>query len=95
MNGQIGQPIYKTYKSLLKNDQTQIEKQKCPTVFASPSIFDLPSNNTTATAAAADDTGYSIDTVVRVQEGMLLGAGLINMANWQTMIFPMILTDFM
>lgn len=49
VNGQIGQPLYKTYKSLLKNGQTQIEKQKCPTVFASPMIVDLTKMSENAT----------------------------------------------
>lgn len=41
VNGQIGQSLYKTYKSTIKNGETLIEKQKCPTVFASPMIVDL------------------------------------------------------
>lgn len=45
VNGQIGQPLYKTYKNSLKNGQTQIEKQKCATVFASPMIVDLSKMN--------------------------------------------------
>lgn len=93
VNGQIGQPLYKTYKSTSKIGQTQIEKQKLPTVFASPMIVDLTKMSDNATNVdndhADDDAEFSIEnqyhavavcagsrhTLVRVDEGFVLGAG--------------------
>lgn len=93
VNGQIGQALYKTYRNTLENGQIQNEKQKCPTVFASPLIVDLSKMsaddaNDSAGSGGGDDefsdenqyhavsvSAGSRHTLVRVEEGLVLGAG--------------------
>lgn len=93
VSGQIGQPLYKTYKSISKNGRTQSEKQKCPTVFASPLIVNLSKIDDKVVQDDDDDDAdaeqFSVDnqyhpvsvsagsrhTIVKVEEGVVLGAG--------------------
>lgn len=91
VNGQIGQSLYKIYRNTLENGQIQNEKQKCPSVFASPQIVDLSkvSDDDANDGAADDDDEFSDEnqyhavsvsagsrhTLVRVEGGLVLGAG--------------------
>lgn len=73
----------------MKNGQTQIDKQKLPTVFASPMIVDLMKTTDNADSADGDDDEFLIEnqyhamgvcagsrhTLVTVEEGLVLGAG--------------------
>lgn len=84
VNGQTGQKLYRTYTMTLKDGQTQIEKKKCPTVFASPMIVNLSKidedadndeisvENQYHAMAVAAGTRH---TLVMVEGGVLLGAG--------------------
>lgn len=86
VNGQIGQRLYESYERKLKNGESQIERQKCSTVFASPIIIDLPKDD----SHANDENHYNVTenqyhpvavsagvrhTIVKTEEGALLGAG--------------------
>lgn len=86
VNGQIGQRLYNNYEIMHKNGQTRSEQQKCSTVFASPVVVDLPKDP--STTDSADDENVSENqyhaisvsagarhTIVKVEEGSLLGAG--------------------
>lgn len=90
VNGQIGQPLYKTYKSNAKNDHTPYEKQKRPTVFASPIIVNLSKISDDEHNTTDDyDEQFSVEnqyhavavsagarhTIVKVEEGIVLAAG--------------------
>lgn len=91
VNGQIGQPLYKKYETKLKNGRTQIERQKCSTVFASPVIIDLMKDDGTASNNDEDEdddnnftehqyhamavSAGARHTIVKVQEGPLMGTG--------------------
>lgn len=91
VNGQIGQSLYKTYRNESKNGQTQIEKQKCPTVFATPLIVNLSKMSDDGTDDDADGSADEFSdenqyhavsvsagsrhTLVQVEGGLVLGAG--------------------
>lgn len=86
VNGQIGQPLYKTYEITLKNGQIRSEQQKCSTVFASPLVVDLPIDRSALDSVneeiLSENQYHAISvsagarhTVVKVEEGLLLGAG--------------------
>lgn len=85
MNGQIGLPLYTTYESTVKNGQKRIERQKCSTIFASPTVVDLPKQDTKVN----DDGDLVLEnqyhpvavsagarhTIVQIDDGSLMAAG--------------------
>lgn len=88
VNGQIGQLLYRTYKTTLKDGESRLERQKCSTVFASPVIVDLPKDGSNLVDQGEEENSASENqyhaiavsagarhTIVQVEEGALMGAG--------------------
>lgn len=86
VNGQIGKPLFKMYESIAKSGETKIERQKCSTVFATPVAVNLSKDNFGVAGDHEDSfsenqfhavavSAGARHTLVKVEEGILLGAG--------------------
>lgn len=85
VNGQIGLPLYTTYETMPKEKGETVARQKCSTVFATPTVIDLPKSDSNE----HDDEDFVSEsqyhpvavsagarhTVVQIDDGSLMAAG--------------------